>query len=209
VGAAGSYLGIGPGWSSAANTPFRRHKSWVHEGGIATPLIVHWPAGIAARGKLRADPVHFIDLLPTVLDILGVEPLSATANMQAPPFPGISIVPAFTKEGSLSRESLWWNHDGNRAIRIGDWKLVADQASPWELYELSTDRAETRDLASAQPERVEELEKAWNRKAGQVRALMLQAPIDARGEPAPAEARRTSAPRPPRDGSGFDDGRSW
>lgn len=208
VGASGSYLGIGPGWSSAANTPFRRHKSWVHEGGIATPLIVHWPAGFASRGELRADPVHVIDLVPTVLDILRVETPSATADVQAPPFPGISIVPAFTKDGSLNRASLWWNHDGNRAIRIDDWKLVGDRASPWELYNVGADRAESINLASAQPEKVSELEKAWNAIAARARVLMLQKPTDARGEAAPSAARRTSAPRHPHDGSGFDDGRT-
>jgi arylsulfatase A-like enzyme len=182
VGSARSYLGIGPGWSSAANTPFRLHKSWVHEGGIATPLIVNWPAGIKARGELRTDPVHLIDVLPTVLDILGVKPPQTLGELQVPPLPGISIVPDFAKDGAVKRESLWWNHEGNRAIRIGDWKLVADRTSPWELYDLSTDRSETENLASAFPDKVQELDKAWNRVAAEIKLLMLQRPSGARTE---------------------------
>jgi arylsulfatase A-like enzyme len=183
VGSKKSYLGIGPGWSTAANTPFRYHKSWVHEGGIATPLIVSWPKGIKARGELRTDPVHLIDLLPTVLDIVGVEPPKTQGNLAVPPLPGISIVPDFAKDGALRRDSLWWNHDGNRAIRMGNWKLVADHASPWELYDMNSDRSEASNMAANFPKKVQELDKAWNKKAEEIKKLMLQPSTEASIDP--------------------------
>ena len=182
VGSSRSYLGIGPGWSSAANTPFRLHKSWVHEGGIATPLIVHWPAGIKAHDQLRTDPVHLIDLLPTVLEIVGGKPPPTVGNLGAPPLPGISLVPDFVRNGSVKHEYLWWNHVGNRAIRMGDWKLVADHESPWELYDLSTDRSETRNMASTHPDKVLELNKAWHVHAAEFKAMASQQPPTPRRE---------------------------
>jgi arylsulfatase len=161
-GSAGTFLALGPGWSTAANTPFRYHKSWVHEGGIATPCIVHWPAGIAAHGELRSAPGHVIDIPPTVLEIAGAK-MQAAPN--APPIAGRSLVPAFAKDAVLDRDALWWCHDGNRAIRVGDWKLVADHDKPWELYNLANDRSETRDLADKHPDKVRELENAWQKRA--------------------------------------------
>jgi arylsulfatase A-like enzyme len=160
-GSAKSYLCLGPGFSSAANTPFRRHKTWVHEGGISTPFIVHWPAGILARGELRHNPAHLVDVLPTVLDILGVTGLQAWDGRPLPPRPGRSLRPAFTRDGTVTRESLWWLHEGNRAIRVGDWKLVAAKGKSWELYHLATDRAERYNVAAEFPERVKELEALW------------------------------------------------
>ncbi len=147
-GSADSHLGLGPGWSSAANAPFRLHKSWVHEGGISSPCIVHWPAGIAARGQVRHTPAHFIDLLPTLVDLAGGA---------APPTPGKSLVPAFARDKAIPREALFFHHLDNRAIRVGDWKLVSNGKGPWELYNLKTDRGETTNLAARQPARVKEL----------------------------------------------------
>jgi arylsulfatase A-like enzyme len=160
-GSAGTFLSIGPGWSSAANTPFRLHKSWVHEGGISTPLIVNWPNGIKARGELRRNPGHLIDLVPTILELAGGKWPPTTAGLAAPTPPGKSLVPVFTKDGSVQHDSFWWYHDGNRAIRVGDWKLVADHKFPWELYDLRTDRSESTNLAAKHPEKVKELERAW------------------------------------------------
>lgn len=159
-GSAGSYLSLGPGWSTVANTPMRRHKTWTHEGGIATPLVVHWPAGITARGELRHEPGHVIDIVPTILQITGTERLRV-ANL--PETPGRSLLPVFARDESLARESLWWLHEGNRAIRRGNWKLVMSRTSgTWELYDLATDRAETKDLAPEHPDRVQELSQAWS-----------------------------------------------
>jgi arylsulfatase len=161
-GSAATHLCLGPGFSSAANTPFRRHKTWVHEGGISTPLVVHWPKGIAAHGELRHNPAHLIDVVPTVLEVAGGRRIEIWEGMPVPLPPGKSLVPAFKKDGSVSHEFLWWQHEGNRALRVGDWKIVAAGAdSPWELYDLKTDRAEAIDLAAARPEKVQELARIW------------------------------------------------
>ncbi len=170
-GSAKTYLSIGPGWSSAANTPFRLHKSWVHEGGITTPLIVHWPQGIRARGELRQNPGHLIDLAPTILDLAGGAWPATLNGKPVPPPPGKSLVPAFKKDGSVKHDYFWWYHDGNRALRAGDWKLVADHDKPWELYDLRTDRSESNDLAKQKPDKVKQLEKIWNQRTEEFRVL--------------------------------------
>ncbi len=160
-GSAGSFLCLGPGWSTVANTPFRRHKIWVHEGGISTPLIVHWPRGIAARGELRRDMGHVIDILPTLYELAaGTTPALPPG---APPLPGRSLVPAFARDGALAREFLFFHHSGNRALRVGDWKLVSAgiDENRWSLYNLAADRAETNDLAAEDPARVADLARKW------------------------------------------------
>jgi arylsulfatase len=157
-GSAATFLCLGPGGSTLCNTPFRRHKIWVHEGGIATPLIVHWPRGIAERGTLRHDPGHVIDLLPTLRELAG-EPAVPAAG--APPFPGRSLVPAFRKDGSLTRECLFFHHQGNRALRTGDWKIVAGANGPWELYNLKTDRGESHNLAASHPDKLQKMASRW------------------------------------------------
>jgi arylsulfatase len=171
-GSAASHLCLGPGWSSAANTPLRRHKTWVHEGGISTPFIAHWPRGIAARGQLRRAPGHVIDLVPTILDLAGAGRPENWNGQPVPPLPGLSLVPLLTRDGSVAHEYLWWQHEGNRAIRAGNWKLVASgAAAPWELYDLETDRGESRNLAVERPDKAGELEKAWNRHFEEFRRL--------------------------------------
>jgi arylsulfatase len=163
-GSGSSYLCLGPGWASTANTPFRLHKSYVHEGGIASPLIVHWPAGIKQKGGLRHDPCHFIDVLPTLVSLAGGNPGTA-ASEGAPPLAGKSIAPAFARSGSVQRDYLYFNHSNNRAIRSGDWKLVATgQSGPWELYDLSKDRCEQKDLASEQRDRTSKLSQLWQER---------------------------------------------
>ena len=171
-GSGPSFLSLGPGWSSVANTPFRRHKTWLHEGGIATPLIVSWPRGIAARGELRTTPGHVIDLVPTILEVAGGKPPAAWDGQPVPPAPGLSLVPLFAKDGAVQHDSLWWEHEANRALRVGDWKIVAaGKDSPWELYDFSTDRSETKNLASAMPDKVREMAAEWTRQTEQYDAL--------------------------------------
>lgn len=162
-GSAATFLCLGPGFSSFSNTPFRRHKIWVHEGGIATPLVVHWPAGIKARGELRRDVGHVIDLFATMLDLAGVPEPALPPG--APPLPARSLVPAFERDGAVQREYVFFHHEGNRALRVGDWKLVSARSdnNAWELYDLSTDRCEMKNLASAHPERVQEMAALWTR----------------------------------------------
>jgi arylsulfatase A-like enzyme len=160
-GSAASYLCLGPGFSSACNTPHRRHKTWVHEGGISTPLIAHWPKGISAKNELRHTPSHVIDIAPTVLELAGIETPKEWEGEPIPMGPGKSLVKAFASDVMIERDSLWWLHEGNRAVRVGDWKLVAAEGEPWELYNLSTDRAEQQNLAAQLPAKVVELEKVW------------------------------------------------
>ena len=173
-GSAATYLCLGPGFSNACNTPFRRHKTWVHEGGISTPLIAHWPAGIAARGELGHTPAHLIDFVPTVLDLLGIDKPTVRNGERVPPSPGKSLVPAFAEDLTISRDFLWWLHDGHRAVRVGDWKLVAPAGEPWELYDLKTDRAEQHDLAAKMPERVKELAFLWQEQTDAFTELARQ-----------------------------------
>jgi len=174
-GSAGSFLCLGPGFSSASNTPFRRHKTWVHEGGISTPLIVQWPKGIAARGELRHNPAHLIDLVPTILDIAGGKPPEAWGGKPVPPAPGKSLVPVFAKDGTVAHDYFWWMHEANRALRVGNWKIVAaGKETPWELYDLTTDRAESNNLAEKQPERVKQLDTIWTKHMEEFRALAVK-----------------------------------
>jgi arylsulfatase len=171
-GSARTFLSIGPGWASAANTPFRLHKSFVHEGGITTPLIMHWPRGIAARGELRHNPGHLVDLAPTLLELAGGKFPDTFDGKPMPPPPGKSLVPVFTRDGSVTHDYFWWFHEGNRALRVGEWKLAsAGKGAPWELYDLRTDRCEMRDLAGQQPGRVRELERVWQARLDEFRAL--------------------------------------
>jgi arylsulfatase len=171
-GTGATFVCIGPGWSSLANTPFRRHKTWVHEGGISTPLIVHWPKGIAARGELRHTPGHIIDLVPTILEAAGGKRPEQEEGKPVPLAPGKSLVPLFTKDGTVTHDSLWWLHEGNRALRAGNWKIVAaGKDSPWELYDLTSDRSETRNLAGERPEKVRELAAIWTKQCEEYAAL--------------------------------------
>ncbi len=171
-GSADSHLCLGPGWSTVANTPFRRHKTWVHEGGIATPLVVHWPRGIAARGELRHTPGHAIDLVPTILEITGAKRPANWAGQPVPAAPGVSLAPALARAGAVARDEIWWQHEGNRAIRVGDWKLVAaGNTAAWELYDLATDRTETRNLAEQHPDKVGDLERRWRQRLNEFRQI--------------------------------------
>ena len=170
-GSAATYMCLGPGFSSAGNTPFRRHKTWVHEGGISTPLIIHWPAGIKARGALRTTPAHVIDIVPTILELAGTNKPDAWEGEKLPASPGKSLVATFEKDVEIQREQLWWLHDGHRAVRVGNWKLVAADGDPWELYDLRVDRAESNNLAAKIPKKAKQLEAAWNRQLKEMSEL--------------------------------------
>jgi len=176
LGSAASYLCLGPGFSSASNTPFRRHKTWVHEGGTATPFIAHWPKGIEARGELRHTPAHFIDFVPTILDMLDATKPPMPRGREVPDAPGRSLVASFDSDVTIERDLLWWMHDGHRAVRVGDWKLVAANGDPWELYDLSVDRAESNNLAKSNPKKVAELQVAWRRKLASMIELVSKTP---------------------------------
>lgn len=164
LGSAATHLCLGPGWSTVSNTPHRRHKTWVHEGGISTPMIAHWPSGIAAHGELRRTAGHVIDIVPTIVQLAQGTMPAEWQGAQAPPSPGRSLVASFGKDSGTEREALWWLHEGNRALQMGTWKIVAAKNQPWELYDLTTDRAEQHNMASAQPATLKKLTTEWDRR---------------------------------------------
>ncbi len=151
----------GQSWATLQNTPLVKYKRFTHEGGIATPLIAHWPAGIPARGELRTQVAHVIDILPTCLDLAGARYPATFNGHTVTPVEGRSLVPAFANR-PIEREALYWEHEGHAAIRAGDWKLVRQgRTGAWELYNLKTDRAETKNLAAAKPDLAGELAARW------------------------------------------------
>lgn len=163
-GSASTYFCLGPGWSNMSNTPFRRHKTWVQEGGSCTPLIAHWPDGIRARGELRHTYGHVIDIVPTILDLAGI----ASDSLRQVALPGKSLRPLFEGEADWQRP-IWYYHEGNRALRVGDWKIVADKETPWELFNLEEDRTESNNLANSNPGKIIEMEKLWNNMLSEIR----------------------------------------
>jgi arylsulfatase A-like enzyme/pimeloyl-ACP methyl ester carboxylesterase len=166
MGSETTYLCLGPGWSTVCNTPFRRHKTWTHEGGITTPLIVSWPGRIGSPGK-AIDPVgHVIDVVPTLLEIAG-----ASETPSPVPRPGKSFAKLLTNadasqaDDESDERTLWWFHDGHRAIRVGDYKAVAPIEEPWQLYDLAQDRTEQHDLAIIETDRLESMAALWQQMA--------------------------------------------
>jgi arylsulfatase len=149
------------GWANAANTPFRMHKIWTHEGGISTPLIACWPLGIPARGEIRDDVGHLIDILPTVIDVAGATYPEEFEGEKTTPLPGRSLAPVLRGGTRPAPEFLFWEHQGNRAFREGDWKIVSAYGGGWELYNLAQDRSELNDLAKAEPDRLTRLVEKW------------------------------------------------
>ena len=135
------------------------YKRYTHEGGVATPLIVHWPDGLKDQNKLRHAPGHIIDIAPTCLNAAGL----STKGME-----GQTLLPVFTKDSTQPR-TLFWEHEGNRAVRQGDYKLVAQHNTPWELYNMRKDRNELHDLSRSMPQKAAELKKlyeAWAHRVG-------------------------------------------
>lgn len=170
VGNPSSYVGYENRWASASNTPFRLYKSFVHEGGIASPLLVSWPRQIR-KGRLVQEVAHITDLMPTCLELAGVPYPQAYAGRPLLPPDGRSLLPLLEGRASLPPRELLWEHYGNRALRQGRWKLVAERNQPWELYDLQADRTETRNLAAAQPGRVATLAKRYHQLAARAGVL--------------------------------------
>ncbi len=155
----------GESWAHLQNTPFRRYKHFNHEGGISTPLIVHWPATLAkgaGQGRLTHEPGHLIDIMATCVDVSGAKYPTEFHGQPIQPLEGRSLVPAFTGK-PIQREALFWEHEGNAAVRVGDWKLVRlGRGGPWELYNLKSDRTEQHNLAAEYPDRAKELATQWD-----------------------------------------------
>ena len=166
-----TYQSYGRSWANASNTPFRLYKHYVHEGGIATPLVVHWPAGIAATGEWRRSPGHLIDIMATCAAVGQAEYPKNVGGNAIQPMEGVSLLPAFA-EDTLAREALYFEHEGNRAVRRGPWKLVAQgRDGPWELYDMKRDRSETSNLAAEYPELVQTLADRWQAWAERANVL--------------------------------------
>lgn len=174
-GAEDTYCSYGVPWANVSNTPFRKYKCWIHEGGISTPLIVHWPAGISAANALRRQPAQLPDIMATILDCTGASYPERIGDRQILPHEGYSLRPTFADQPH-SREFLAWEHEGNAGIRQGPWKLVREYVRPWhadlspdcplglqdwELYHIDSDRSELNNLASRHPERVAEMAALW------------------------------------------------
>jgi arylsulfatase A-like enzyme len=168
AGGVDSYMSYGRSWSNASNTPFRMHKHWTHEGGISTPLIVRWPAGIREKGGITDQVGHIIDIMATLVDVSGAAYPSRRHGERITEMQGKSLLPVFTGETREPHEYIFWEHEGSEAVRNGKWKLVAQAGGEWELYDLQEDRSEMQDLSAEFPEITEQLQAKWEEWADQV-----------------------------------------
>jgi hypothetical protein len=174
-GDAKSGVFIGQCWATLNNTPFVRYKHFNDEGGIASPLIAHWPKGIPAsrNGKFEKQPGHLVDLMATCLDVGGATYPKEFGGKPITPLQGVSLRPAFQGDDIARSRPIFWEHESNRAIREGQWKLVALENKPWRLYDLVIDRTEQNDLAGAQPDRVKTMAAKWDEWAAASNVLPL------------------------------------
>ncbi len=170
-----TYIAYGINWANVSNTPFREYKHFVHEGGISTPLIAHWPKGISRIGELERQPGHLVDLMATCVDLAEAKYPLARNGERIQPMEGVSLKPAFAGKLLDRKEPLYWEHEGNRAIREGDWKLVAKENKPWELYNMQSDRTEMHDLAAQFPECAARMSQQWEAYAKRAAVLPLGA----------------------------------
>jgi len=177
-GPADTYIAYGKNWANVSNTPFREYKSHNHEGGISTPLIAHWPKGIKAKGELRHEPGHLIDLMATCIELSGATYPKKFAEHEILPMEGRSLAGGFAGDRAGER-TLIFEHFGKAAIRKGNWKLVRSGGkSKWELYEIDKDRTELKDLSQEKPELAEELAHLWEQEAK--RTLIYPKPMSRR-----------------------------
>jgi arylsulfatase A-like enzyme len=173
-GPADTYVAYGKSWANVSNTPFREYKHWVHEGGISTPLIVHWPKGIPRnrQGRTEAAPGHVVDLMATCVDVANANYPRDHNGQSIHPLAGVSLQPAFQGRSLQRAAPLYWEHEGNRALREGKWKIVAKSpAGAWELYDMEADRTESRDLAAQHPDRIRQMIARWETWATQNEVL--------------------------------------
>lgn len=174
AGPADTYIGYGLSWANASNTPFRLYKHWVHEGGISAPFIAHWPNGIERKGELESQPAHLIDIMATCVDLSGAEYPDQYRSKPIQPMEGVSLMPALRGQSLQRPNPLFWEHEGNRAIRRGKWKAVLKHPGPWELYDIQADRTELNNLADEKPELLEELVAAWQAWADRANVVPWQ-----------------------------------
>ncbi|NNE93319.1 MAG: arylsulfatase [Verrucomicrobiales bacterium] len=174
VGDERGYEFCGKGWGWAQNAPFRQFKTWCHEGGIATPMIVRWP-GVTEAGAITHQPGHIIDVMPTLLELAGSEYPAEISGKPILPVEGKSLLPIFRGETREPHDTLAWELYGNRAIRQRDWKAIWNQGTEkWELYNLKTDRTETENLASKHPDRLAAMARDWEKWEERVSANAVE-----------------------------------
>ena len=161
MGSPGTFHSAGSGWANASNTPWRLYKHFTHEGGISSPLIAHWPAGLNRSGVIDNRPGHLVDLMPTLLSAAGISYPSEFKGRKTIPEAGKSILPLL-KGNPVENRILYFEHEGNRAIQDGRWKLTALHGKDWELYDLQKDRTELNNLAGKYPDIVSRLDGLWN-----------------------------------------------
>ena len=167
-----TYQSYGLPWANLSNTPFRLYKALTHTGGVATPLIAHWPAGITSAGELRDQPGHLIDIMPTLVELAGTAYPTEYGGEAIQPMEGVSLVPVFADDRPLDRGAIHVEHEGSRAVMEGDLKAVArGAAGPWELYDTQLDRTETVDLAARRPGELARLTAMWEDWANRVRVF--------------------------------------
>ena len=164
IGSANSHVFLGMSWATLNNTPFRRYKHFTHEGGISSPLIAHWPKGIPAgrHGKLEPQPAHLIDVMATAVDLSGATYPAAFGGHRILPMEGISLRLAFAGAPLHRVKPLFWEHEGNRAVRSGPWKAVMKLRGEWELYNIEEDRTEQHDLIGVNKAVAGLLIRQWN-----------------------------------------------
>jgi arylsulfatase A-like enzyme len=188
-GAESTYQSYGRSWAHLSNTPFREYKHWVHEGGIATPLLARWPLGLGSGGTLVRHPYRLVDVLPTLLDAAGVAYPATREAVAVPPAEGRSMLAGLTGGDAPARD-LFWEHEGNSAVRSGPWKLVRKHGRGWELYAIESDRAEAHDLAAEHPALVVDLAaryESWAQRCGVIPREAVLALYERRGKGLPPE----------------------
>jgi arylsulfatase len=167
IGGPQSRVLLGMNWATLCNTPFFRYKHFTHEGGISTPCIAHWPRGISdeRRGALEKQPGHLVDVMATCVSLAGATYPREFQGQAILPLQGVDLRPAFSGRLLERAEPLFWEHEGNKAVRDGRWKLVQRHRQPWQLYDMEADRTEQHDLFQQQPEIAAKLQASWDRWA--------------------------------------------
>jgi arylsulfatase A-like enzyme len=162
-GGPNSRVYLGQCWATLNNTPLRRYKHFTHEGGISTPLIVHWPAGIPKErnGQLEKQPGHLIDVMATAIEVTGAKYPTEFNGNRIQPMEGVSLVPALSGKPLNRKAPIFWEHEGNRAIRKGKWKLVMKFKGPWELYDIAADRTEQRNIIAEHQDVAKKMKAEW------------------------------------------------
>lgn len=171
IGSMGRWTSLNPSWANVGNTPFRYYKDWSHEGGTCTPFIIHWPA---MKSELTIPisqfPAHFIDIMPTILDVTGAEYPDTFNGEKVFPYQGISLMPVLRGKINDRKGPIFWQWNKGKAVRYGDYKLVSGNNGPWELYHMAVDKTETTNLANREPEMADELANLYEKWIDQIKS---------------------------------------